>query len=71
MVTCCFSQNAFPAAGSLFSVHLLALDALLAVVQGVEGHCHAALVSSMEKALEDSIPVSKKDQHRQQTISGL
>ncbi|XP_048590620.1 Golgi-specific brefeldin A-resistance guanine nucleotide exchange factor 1 isoform X2 [Nematostella vectensis] len=63
------SKNAFPA-GSLFSVHLLALDALLGVVQSVEGHCHAALVSSVEKALEDSMPVEKEKKKKTKEKTG-
>ena len=43
------SQNAFPG-GSLYSVHILALDALLAVVQSIEEHCHTQLMNSIEKA---------------------
>ena len=43
----------------MYSVHILALDALLAVVQSVEGHCHAQLLNTMEKAIEDNIPVEK------------
>ncbi|KAL9961546.1 hypothetical protein ACROYT_G030504 [Oculina patagonica] len=50
------SKNAFPAAGSLYSVHILALDALLAVVQSIEEHCHSQLLNTVEKAIDENIP---------------
>ncbi|XP_020603212.1 Golgi-specific brefeldin A-resistance guanine nucleotide exchange factor 1-like [Orbicella faveolata] len=50
------SKNAFPAAGSLYSVHILALDALLAVVQSIEEHCHSQLLNTIEKAIDENIP---------------
>ena len=33
-------------------------------MQGVEGHCHEALVNSMEKAIEDNVSFDKKDRMR-------
>ncbi|KAJ7337743.1 G-box binding factor [Desmophyllum pertusum] len=50
------SKNAFPAAGSLYSVHILALDALLAVVQSIEEHCHSQLLNTVEKAIDENNP---------------
>ncbi|KAL4239944.1 G-box binding factor [Mactra antiquata] len=39
------SKNAFPVAG-LFSTHLLSLDALRTVVDGIEQHCHSRILKS-------------------------
>ncbi|XP_071808203.1 Golgi-specific brefeldin A-resistance guanine nucleotide exchange factor 1-like isoform X2 [Asterias amurensis] len=41
------SKNAFPVSGSLFTTHLLSLDALLAVVDSIETNCHHRILSSM------------------------
>ena len=37
-------------------MHILALDALLAVVQSIEGHCHSQLLNTVEKAVEENFP---------------
>ena len=46
-------------------MHILALDALLAVVQSVEGHCHSQLLNTVDKAIEETIadgtPKKKKE----------
>ena len=42
-------QNAFPVAG-LFSTHLLSLDALLTVVDGIEQHCHSRILTATKPA---------------------
>lgn len=47
-------QNAFPSAGSLYSVHLLSLDALLAVVQNIEEHCHSELLNTVENSTDEN-----------------
>lgn len=39
------SKNAFPVSG-LYSTHLLSLDALLAVIDSVEQHCHHRILST-------------------------
>ena len=59
-------QNAFPA-GGLYSVHILALDALLAVVQSIEGHCHSQLLNTAEKAIEESTPVVAQKKKKEKT----
>ncbi|XP_038060765.1 Golgi-specific brefeldin A-resistance guanine nucleotide exchange factor 1-like [Patiria miniata] len=41
------SKNAFPVSGSLYTTHLLSLDALLAVIDGIETNCHHRILSSM------------------------
>ena len=61
-----FRQNAFPA-GGLYSVHILALDALLAVVQSIEGHCHSQLLNTAEKAIEESTPVVAQKKKKEKT----
>lgn len=60
------SKNAFPA-GGLYSVHILALDALLAVVQSIEGHCHSQLLNTAEKAIEESTPVVAQKKKKEKT----
>jgi hypothetical protein len=40
----CF-QNAFPVAG-LYSTHILSLDALLAVIESIEQHCHHRILNT-------------------------
>ncbi|XP_072050985.1 Golgi-specific brefeldin A-resistance guanine nucleotide exchange factor 1-like isoform X2 [Amphiura filiformis] len=48
------SKNAFPVSGSLYTTHLLSLDALLAVVDSIEANCHHRILSNMaEKAERD------------------
>lgn len=39
------SQNAFPVSG-LYSTHLLSLDALLAVIDSIEQHCHHRVLAN-------------------------
>ncbi|XP_022788096.1 Golgi-specific brefeldin A-resistance guanine nucleotide exchange factor 1-like isoform X3 [Stylophora pistillata] len=48
------SKNAFPSAGSLYSVHILSLDALLAVVQNIEEHCHSQLLNTAENSTDQN-----------------
>jgi len=45
-------QNAFPVAG-LYSTHLLSLDALLAVIDSIEQHCHHRILNA-SSSLADS-----------------
>uniref|UniRef100_A0A8C6NIH7 Golgi brefeldin A resistant guanine nucleotide exchange factor 1 n=1 Tax=Nothobranchius furzeri TaxID=105023 RepID=A0A8C6NIH7_NOTFU len=35
------SKNAFPVSGQLYTTHLLSLEALLTVIDGIEAHCQA------------------------------
>ena len=44
----CVLQNAFPVSG-LFTTHLLSLDALLAVIDSIEQHCHHRVVHATKK----------------------
>lgn len=60
------SKNAFPG-GSLYSVHILALDALLAVVQSIEGHCHSQLLNSVDKAIEENTPDGNQKKKKEKT----
>ncbi|XP_071953967.1 Golgi-specific brefeldin A-resistance guanine nucleotide exchange factor 1-like isoform X2 [Antedon mediterranea] len=41
------SKNAFPVSGSLYTTHLLSLDALLAVIDAIEANCHHRILSTM------------------------
>lgn len=60
------SKNAFPA-GSLYSVHILALDALLAVVQSIEGHCHSQLLNTVEKAIDENASDGARKKKKEKT----
>lgn len=42
------SQNAFPVSG-LYTTHLLSLDALLAVIDSIEQHCHHRVLHTAKK----------------------
>ena len=44
------TQNAFPVSGLVDSVHLLSLDALLAVIDSIEGHCHHRILHNASQA---------------------
>ncbi|KAL3876500.1 hypothetical protein ACJMK2_034342, partial [Sinanodonta woodiana] len=46
------SKNAFPVSG-LYSTHLLSLDALLTVVDGIEQHCHSRILSATKLRKEE------------------
>ena len=46
-------QNAFPVSG-LFTTHLLSLDALLAVIDSVEQHCHHRVLNSTQAPRPDN-----------------
>jgi hypothetical protein len=47
-VTICL-QNAFPVAG-LYGTHILSLDALLAVIDSIEQHCHHRILNTAATA---------------------
>ncbi|XP_053306901.1 Golgi-specific brefeldin A-resistance guanine nucleotide exchange factor 1 isoform X2 [Spea bombifrons] len=40
------SKNAFPVSGQLYTTHLLSLEALLTVIDSIEGHCQAKILSN-------------------------
>ncbi|MBN3324360.1 GBF1 factor, partial [Atractosteus spatula] len=40
------SKNAFPVSGQLYTTHLLSLEALLTVIDSIEAHCQAKVLSS-------------------------
>ena len=52
-------QNAFPVSG-LFSTHVLSLDALLAVIDSIEQHCHHRVLHSSRDMSPDT-EVSQSD----------
>lgn len=39
-------QNAFPVTGQLYTTHLLSLEALLTVIDSIEDHCQAKVMTS-------------------------
>jgi brefeldin A-resistance guanine nucleotide exchange factor 1 len=41
-------QNAFPVSG-LYNTHLLSLDALLTIIDSIEGHCHSRILSERQE----------------------
>lgn len=45
------SKNAFPVSG-LYSTHLLSLDALLAVIDSIESHCHFRILNGNHLEIE-------------------
>ena len=52
-VTIASFQNAFPVSGMVTSVHLLSLDALLAVIDSIEAHCHHRILHTASKMAAD------------------
>ena len=48
-------------------MHILALDALLAVVQSIEGHCHSQLLNSVDKAIEENAPDGNQKKKKEKT----
>ncbi|XP_043993051.1 Golgi-specific brefeldin A-resistance guanine nucleotide exchange factor 1 isoform X2 [Gambusia affinis] len=40
------SKNAFPVSGQLYTTHLLSLEALLTVIDSIEGHCQSKVVNN-------------------------
>ncbi|XP_069705453.1 Golgi-specific brefeldin A-resistance guanine nucleotide exchange factor 1 isoform X3 [Periplaneta americana] len=50
------SKNAFPVSG-LYNTHLLSLDALLTIIDSIEGHCHSRILNERQedkRALDSS-----------------
>jgi brefeldin A-resistance guanine nucleotide exchange factor 1 len=41
-------QNAFPVSG-LYNTHLLSLDALLTIIDSIEGHCHSRILNERQE----------------------
>lgn len=41
------SKNAFPVSGQLYTTHLLSLEALLTVIDSIEGHCQTKVGNSL------------------------
>ncbi|XP_072165610.1 Golgi-specific brefeldin A-resistance guanine nucleotide exchange factor 1-like [Diadema setosum] len=48
------SKNAFPVSGSLYTTHLLSLDALLAVVDSIEAGCQQRILSTVSSVTSDA-----------------
>uniref|UniRef100_A0A3P8NVS5 Golgi-specific brefeldin A-resistance guanine nucleotide exchange factor 1 n=1 Tax=Astatotilapia calliptera TaxID=8154 RepID=A0A3P8NVS5_ASTCA len=61
------SKNAFPVSGQLYTTHLLSLEALLTVIDSIEAHCQARVLSSIaqqdqaETALADGEGAAKAE----------
>ena len=60
---CTHFQNAFPVSG-LFSTHLLSLDALLAVIDSIEQHCHHRILTTATEASKNTTQTEGKMMHR-------
>ncbi|XP_074855931.1 Golgi-specific brefeldin A-resistance guanine nucleotide exchange factor 1 isoform X12 [Carettochelys insculpta] len=43
------SKNAFPVSGQLYTTHLLSLEALLTVIDSIEAHCQAKVLSNIHQ----------------------
>jgi brefeldin A-resistance guanine nucleotide exchange factor 1 len=43
-----FFQNVFPVYG-LYNTHLLSLDALLTIIDSIEGHCHSRILNEHQE----------------------
>lgn len=48
-------QNAYPVSG-LYSVHLLSLEALLAVIENIENHCQYRMMSENQTLQNKNLP---------------
>ncbi|XP_033108209.1 Golgi-specific brefeldin A-resistance guanine nucleotide exchange factor 1-like [Anneissia japonica] len=66
------SKNAFPVSGSLYTTHLLSLDALLAVIDAIEANCHHRILSTIAAqsteriAAESGIEIQVQDMSTKQ-----
>ncbi|XP_052766160.1 Golgi-specific brefeldin A-resistance guanine nucleotide exchange factor 1-like isoform X2 [Mya arenaria] len=54
------SKNAFPVSG-LFSTHLLSLDALVTVVDGIEQHCHTRILTATKPQQDLTDPAGPEE----------
>ncbi|XP_061601768.1 Golgi-specific brefeldin A-resistance guanine nucleotide exchange factor 1 isoform X2 [Cololabis saira] len=54
-VTKLLSKNAFPVSGQLYTTHLLSLEALVTVVDGIEGHCQTKLSTTAQQDQSDTL----------------
>ncbi|KAJ9591988.1 hypothetical protein L9F63_001500, partial [Diploptera punctata] len=54
------SKNAFPVSG-LYNTHLLSLDALLTIIDSIEGHCHSRILNERQEETEGSAPRKETD----------
>ena len=48
-------------------MHILALDALLAVVQSIEGHCHSQLLNTVEKTIDENASDGARKKKKEKT----
>ncbi|XP_026046561.1 Golgi-specific brefeldin A-resistance guanine nucleotide exchange factor 1 isoform X2 [Astatotilapia calliptera] len=71
------SKNAFPVSGQLYTTHLLSLEALLTVIDSIEAHCQARVLSSIaqqdqaETALADGEGAAKAETDSAADVSRL
>ncbi|XP_054719595.1 Golgi-specific brefeldin A-resistance guanine nucleotide exchange factor 1-like [Uloborus diversus] len=59
-ITKMLSKNAYPVSG-LYSVHLLSLEALLAVVENIENHCQCRMLNQTQLFQEIDTSVASED----------
>ncbi|XP_044276109.1 Golgi-specific brefeldin A-resistance guanine nucleotide exchange factor 1 isoform X3 [Varanus komodoensis] len=52
------SKNAFPVSGQLYTTHLLSLEALLTVINGIEAQCQAKVLSGNYQQEKDALKPS-------------
>ncbi|NXE22437.1 GBF1 factor, partial [Ardeotis kori] len=52
------SKNAFPVSGQLYTVHLLSLEALLTVIDSIEAHCQAKVLSNIHQQEKEVVKSS-------------
>ncbi|KAM6067655.1 Golgi-specific brefeldin A-resistance guanine nucleotide exchange factor 1 isoform 2-T2 [Chlamydotis macqueenii] len=57
-VTKLLSKNAFPVSGQLYTVHLLSLEALLTVIDSIEAHCQAKVLSNIHQQEKEVVKSS-------------
>ncbi|KAL0274869.1 UNVERIFIED_CONTAM: hypothetical protein PYX00_002898 [Menopon gallinae] len=51
------SKSAFPVSG-IYNTHLLSLDALLTIIDSIEGHCHSRILSERQSESESALDMS-------------
>ncbi|KAM9325556.1 Golgi-specific brefeldin A-resistance guanine nucleotide exchange factor 1 [Gastrophryne carolinensis] len=66
------SKNAFPVSGQLYTTHLLSLEALLTVIDSIEAHCQAKILSNtMQQDNETGKTTSEIPEGSQEAVNGI
>ncbi|KAM6916618.1 Golgi-specific brefeldin A-resistance guanine nucleotide exchange factor 1 [Xenentodon cancila] len=55
------SKNAFPVSGQLYTTHLLSLEALLTVIDSIEGHCQTKVLNNTAQQDQSDTLVAEGD----------